>query len=476
MDRVVAAGTAGDACAVAPRAAVVVRIGVRPAIYLASFGVIAVYFLIWPIWRAQFPLEIWPTEGWNGYLQDAAGSFRSLYPAAGDLTGNNYPPLSFYAVGLLGKLLGADNLYVGRALSLVGLSGVALEIFLCGRILVRSNIGPAIGALWFVAIMAHNSTIYVGANDPQIAGEAIMGAALALFLRADRDRRSPVPALLLMVVGGFWKHNMIAIPLTATIWLLLRDRSKASRPLLISFAAIVIGFVVCGLSFGGRFFDDLLAPRGYHFGNVLARAGHLQWCALAFAIWAVWAISDRRSKAASFTSLHIACGLGASVLQWFGDGVMGNAEFDLLIALGIAVGVTFARMDHSWFARYVRTNYLRDAMVLALLLRLIVTERQETALLLLSPQFRSYFDVGTHEVKAEAAAISAIPGPVYCSNDVICRLAGKAYVVDEFKVEELLKTGRISFDGLADKIRHDQITAFHNSRSTEWSSDTSILR
>src|SRR5258708_497815 len=34
------------------------------------FGCFAIYFLIWPIWRAQFPLEIWLTEGWNAYLQD----------------------------------------------------------------------------------------------------------------------------------------------------------------------------------------------------------------------------------------------------------------------------------------------------------------------------------------------------------------------------------------------------------------------
>jgi hypothetical protein len=303
-----------------------------------------------------------------------------------------------------------------------------------------------------------------------------MGAALVLFLRSDRDRRSPVPALLLMVVGGFWKHNMIAIPLTAIIWLLRRDRSQAWRPLLISLAAVITGFVVCALSFGGSFFDDLLTPREYHFGNVLARAGHLQWCALAFAIWAVWAISDNRSKAARFTSLHVACGLGASFLQWFGDGVMGSAEFDLLIALGISVGVTLARMDHSWFARYIRTNYLRDAMVLALVLRLIMTERQEPALLVLSPPFRSYLDAGTREVKAEAAMISAIPGQVYCNNQVVCRLAGKPYAVDEFKIEELLKTGQMTFDELADKIRQAHIMSFYNRRSTQYANDTSILR
>src|ERR1700738_1322304 len=136
----------------------------RTAIYLVCLAILAIYFLIWPLWRAQFPLEIWLTEGWNAYLQDAAAAGLHLYPSPDSLVGNNYPPLSFYAVGWLGKIFG-DSLYAGRALSIVGLLCVAGEIFLCVRILTGSIVGSAIGALWCVAIMAHNSAVYVGAND-----------------------------------------------------------------------------------------------------------------------------------------------------------------------------------------------------------------------------------------------------------------------------------------------------------------------
>ena len=64
------------------------------------------YFLAWPVWRSQFLIEIWLTEGWNAYFQDAAASGARLYPEASSLTVNNYPPLSFYFVGLLGRLCG----------------------------------------------------------------------------------------------------------------------------------------------------------------------------------------------------------------------------------------------------------------------------------------------------------------------------------------------------------------------------------
>jgi hypothetical protein len=450
-----------------------IRKGGIERLYLVSLATLAIYFLIWPIWRAQFPLEIWLTEGWNAYLQDAAASGRQLYPSANELIGNNYPPLSFYVIGLLGKLFG-DSLYVGRALSIIGLFCVATEIFLCARMLTRTIVGSAIGALWYVAIMCHNSTAYVGANDPQIAGEAIMGAALVLFLKRDGAGRSVIPALLLMVVGGFWKHNMIAIPLTAIAWLLWQDRSKALQPVLISAGAVVSGLLVCRLFFGPEFFEDLLAPRAYGWGGPLANIGHLQWCAPAFAIWAAWAIGNRGSKAARFTSLHIGIALGSCILQWSGEGVGGNAEFDLLLALGIATGVTFSLMEQAWLARYVKANYLRDVMVIALMLRLLATGRHEPALVLLSPKFRSYFEAGQREVVKEIFEVSAIPGRVYCSNKIVCRLAGKPFVVDDFKIEEMVSTGRNTKDQLSALLKIRGIVFFKNANATTASPETSL--
>ena len=437
----------------------------RGAVYLSFLAVLAIYFLIWPVWRAQFPLEIWLTEGFNTYHQDAAASGFQLYPPPDSLVGNNYPPLSFYTIGWLGKIFG-DSLYVGRALSIVGLLCVAGEIFLCVRILTGSITGAAIGALWYVAIMSHNSAVYVGANDPQLAGEAIMGAALAWFLARDKGEMPATPALLLMVVGGFWKHNMIGIPLTAVAWLLIRGGRRSFRPLLIVVAAIVSGLLLCGALFGRVFFEDMLGPRAYGWGGVLMNVGHLQWSAPAFAIWASWAIGDRASKQARFTALLVSIGLAACLLQWTGEGVGGNAEFDLIVALGIATGVTFARMETARLARYIRANYLRDIMMAILLLRLVATDRQESALVLLSSEFRSYFHSGQQAVSREAAVVAKIPGNVFCSNKIVCRLAGKPFVVDDYKVEEMVATRRFTSDFLTETLQHRSITTFTNDPMT----------
>jgi hypothetical protein len=456
-------------------AALIARERVRSSVYLVLLSFAAIYFLIWPIWRAQFLIEIWPTEGWNAYLQDAAASGRRLYPAPDSLVGNNYPPLSFYAIGILGKVFG-DNLFVGRAVSLLALAAIAVEIYGVVRLLVLDRTAAAVGALWYLAIMAHNSTAYVGINDPQLAGEAIMGAALFWFLWRNRDGKSVYAPLLLMVAGGFWKHNMIAIPITAIAWLFMSRGRRAVTPALVSAVAAVAGLAACGAIFGSDFFSDLLAVRQYGFANVLTNIGHLQWSALAFLIWLAWALNDRHSSAARFTALHIVVGLFAAILQWFGHGVSGNAEFDFILALGIGVGVAFGRIERTWLARTIGAPGARDLMILALVLRLFGSDRQETALLFLSDQFRSSVAAGERNLIDDVAQVVAIPGDVACTVKVVCRLAGKTFVVDEFKTEEMVAAGSATESDVAAMLKSRQITPFVSAMAADAHVDESIIR
>jgi len=437
----------------------------RFAIHVAVLAVVIVYFLIWPVWRAQFLIEIWPTEAWNAYFQDAAASGQTLYPLPDQLIGNNYPPLSFYVIGNLGRVFG-DNLFVGRAVSIVALICLSVEIFFAVRILAGGVIGAAIGALWYAAMMAHSSELYIGTNDPQLAGEAIMGAALVWFLARDRDGKSAQAPLLLMVVAGFWKHNVIAIPLTAIAWLLLRDGRQALRPVLVSAAAVAGGLLLCTATFGRQFLQDLFATREYAWAHVVGHIGHLQWSALALVIWGGWAWSARASRAARFTTLHVGAGFLACVGQWLGHGVGRNAEFDLIIALGIGIGVAFERIETSLLAMRIGVDHSRDLLLVILVLRLVVSDRQGSALVLLSPQFRSFLHVEQQTVRDEAVQVAAMPGDVSCTNKVVCRAAGKPFVVDEFKMEELVATGKATPAGISALLRDRHIDVFISDRKT----------
>jgi hypothetical protein len=352
---------------------------------------------------------------------------------------------------LLGKLAGIDNVFAGRALSLIALASIALEILAAVRILAGGRLGAAIGALWYLAIMARNSTTYVGANDPQLAGLAIMGAGLVYFLSLCRRDQSPTPALLLMVVAGFWKHNNIAIPLASLAWLFIERSRFVYRSAAISAAACGVGLAACITIYGPNFLPNLMATRAYGFGNVLGNIGHLQWSALALLIWASWAVCDR-SPAAQFTALHIGLGLFACILQWFGHGVSGNAEFDFILALGIGIGVAFARMETSWLAEKIGSERCRDFMIASLLIRLIAADRQETALLITSPDFRASLYASEKATFREAENVAAVPGDASCFTKLVCRLAGKPFVVDEFKTGELIETGKVTEAELSDLL------------------------
>jgi hypothetical protein len=447
----------------------------RTGLYLALLSLTAAWFLVWPIWRATFLVEIWPTEAWNGYFQDAAAAGLPIYPAPDSLIGNNYPPLSFYAIGLAGKVLGLDNLFVGRAVSLIALIAIAIEILLCVRILVGGSIGAAIGALWYLAMMARNSTTYVGVNDPQLAGEAIMGAALVWFLSRCRAGTSPYQALLLMVLAGFWKHNIVAIPVTAIAWLFL-SRSRFAVPATIaSAAACMLGIAFCVVVFGADFVPNLLAHRDYALSHLIGRVGHLQWSALALVIWAGWAFDNRQSEAARFTALHIGSALIACILQWFGHGVGLNAEFDLILALGIGIGVVFTGIETTWLAKRIGAHWTRDLMIAVLLLRLVVSDRQETALLILSSEFRSSPYMRERATLTDAALVAAMPGDVACEIKVVCRYAKKPFVVDEFKMEELVATGSATLEQVASMLRTRQIRVFTATPATVGGDDPSII-
>jgi len=89
------------------------RFGARAQ--LVVLALLAAYFLVWPLWRLPFPIEIAQTEGWNAYHADTAFS-AGLYPAPDSLVVANYPPLSFLFVGALQYLSGFDALYIGRVL------------------------------------------------------------------------------------------------------------------------------------------------------------------------------------------------------------------------------------------------------------------------------------------------------------------------------------------------------------------------
>ena len=181
------------------------------AILIWSIALLAALFLVWPVWRAFFPMEIWGNEGWNAYQADAAmRGAAQLYPPSDGLVANNYPPLSYYVMGWLGRLFG-DPLYVGRAVSILSTLGISAAAAVVVRQFGGSRAGTLIAGFWFVATLARFFEFYVGMNEPQLFGLAVMSAGFAWFFKRHAQGRAVEPAILLMVLAGFIKFSSTGV-------------------------------------------------------------------------------------------------------------------------------------------------------------------------------------------------------------------------------------------------------------------------
>src|SRR5215472_8814655 len=254
---------------------------------IALLALLAAYFMVWPVWRAGFPIEIAQNEGWNAYHADAAMGAARLYPPTDTLIVNNYPPLSFYVVGGLAQVFG-DALYVGRVLSLLAVVSLGALIAASIRQLGGGSAGAALGGLWFVAVMARSFARYVGMNDPQLVAHALMMAALVWFLAREAHGKSVVPPVLAMAVAGFYKHNIVAVPLTALLWLAIKDRRRAVLPIAIGVSAAALGLLICIAVYGDAFLANLLTARAYRVMRAINGLGRLQWILPALVLWGIW--------------------------------------------------------------------------------------------------------------------------------------------------------------------------------------------
>jgi hypothetical protein len=407
---------------------------------IALLAVLAIYFMVWPVWRAGFPIEIAQNEGWNAYHADAAMGAAPLYPSTDTLIVNNYPPLSFYVVGGLAQVFG-DALYVGRVLSLIAV--VALGGLIAGviRQLGAGRAGAAIGGLWFVAVMARSFTRFVGMNDPQLVGHVMMMGALAWFMAREARGKSVVPPILAMAAAGFYKHNIAAVPLTALIWLAIKDWRRAVVPIAVGAGAAALGLMICVAIYGDVFLANLFTARAYRVMRAINGLGRLQWILPALVLWGIWVAAERKTSAARFTALFVAIGFAEYVVQWTGEAILDNAQFDLVIATAVGLGLAFDRVGKTAFGQRHGETAARAVIVLIVAARLVATLRIEPALVLFDPDYRAQYFANAQVAREEAARIAKIAGPVACDSKVVCRLAGKPFAYDDFRAEMLVATG-----------------------------------
>ncbi len=431
--------------------------------------VIAAWYFLWPVYRAFLNIEIDTNEGWNAFFADAAMGRMPLYPSADRLITNNYPPLSFYIVGGLGRVIG-DPLLAGRLLSLAVVLGIAAAISVAVRHLGGSRLGAGIGAAFFVATMSRFFDRYVGMDDPQLLAQAVMACGFAGFLRAESRGRGWLGPILLMAVAGFFKHNIIAMPFTALLWLVSHRPREGAKCIAAASILVALGFAACFALYGRDFFLNMLFSRQYSWARVLHYLDGLKQLnvGLAASIMVGW--WKRRDPSVQICSLFVALALASTILQWSGAGVDQNAQFDLLIAVSIGVALAFTHGGRAPQSRLLGPAVLQTLLLLAIDLRFLPPKNSDanrSYRLVFDRTFRSEIALREQATAASVARVRATPGEVMSTN-FVCYRAGKPFAIDRFNARQRMKTGALPPDAVKSRIDSGQLTLVEADPLASW--------
>ena len=393
-------------------------------------------------------------EGWNVYNTQRLIAHELIYDD-NYWRVNNYPIFSFLAVAGVNYVI--DNLLLsGRVIALMSfiavgvLAGAAIRRFGGDRVDAVFGGGCALGFCYLVA------PAWVAVDDPQTFGEAIMLGGLVSYISKPPDRLTLLRTALLVVLGGFVKHNNLAIPLAITFDLSIRS----PRWLPFWFACCAGLAAGClGLTHlvaGGSFIDHLLSPRlfewhgaRYHLAKYLRQSEFPLSLIILFAR-AIFS-SDRRVLA----SYGIVSIISATISSGF-EGTSYNMFQDAAVFLAVAAGV----MLHELRSRTIAgaPAHERVAKVALTLSPLLLTQ----PILARTPQaFAQIYHVSglldidrraEQSFLAEAEYISKKHGPAVCESLLLCYHAGQPFTIDPFNSRQFILAGRLDQDGLIRRI------------------------
>ena len=417
---------------------------------IAAVALCAFATLVEPVVSIGDPVSRNYNEGWNALHADTVMRGGDLYPDPGALVFNNYPPTSFVVMGVLGAVFG-DPLVAGRGVALVSLVVVALCV---GRIAATLAACRAIGALAVVLALALVTVFYdqyVAMNDPQLFGHALQFLGLALFLQRPDDTRARFGSLLLLVLGGTVKHNLVAVPLALVLWILVHRRAQASRFVLTAVALVAAGALAMFLVHGPDLYSGVLEHTRtfalYRAANMVAAWLVPLAPVLGAALLAT--ILGRDDPRVDVLTLVTVIGLLTGVVFAGGGGINYNVIFDTVFAASALAAVGVER-----FVRAVRPakgadDVVRAAAVVALSL----------AVLLASPSRLAEERAELRErpgrleaARADLAFLERRPGPVFCSTLALAHWAGREFEVDPFNLGQAVRTGARDDDDLVSRI------------------------
>ena len=430
-----------------------------PAPIIASRGLwlacLALAIIALPILAdrlALLPLHVAlnPNEGWNALHTQAWLAGRALYLDPAGPVLNNYPPLSFAVVAFLARFTG-DLIVAGRILSMVSLIVVATfsGVIACMMAGAGARAAGWFTGLLFVATFLVGYTDYVAMNDPQLLALALSTIGLWTLVRWWGSTQALATAMVLMLLAGLTKHNMIALPIATflAVWL-----ESPRRGVVVAVGgAIMTGLVLAllYLAWGPDSLQSLLAGRQWK-ALYLAQNILRSMPVLAFPLATIIVGSGLLSRRGPdrLLLIYAVMALVMALFTGGGAGVYYNCFFDLAVVSCILTGVIVYRAMQALGTSYPQAAFLPLALVLGL------------APLAIKPLLTARWNLQGGDAAALAAVtadditrIRNVPGPVACETAALCYWAGKGFELDYFNARQALLTGRSGADNVLSILR-----------------------
>jgi hypothetical protein len=403
-----------------------------------------------------FTFEVNYNEGWNIYNVSRLIRGEIVYD-------DNYWRINNYPIGSFLIIAGAnilihDLLLSGRLVALVSFVAIGVLAAMAVRRFGGARTDAVFGAACAMGFCYLVAPAWIIADDPQTLGEAVMLGALVSYIARPPDRLSLLRTAFLVVLGGFIKHNLLAIPIAITLDLTFRSPRRLSF-WVTSCAGFAAGFLgLTQIVAGGDFIDHLMSPRRfgwygarYHLMKYL-RLFKFPLAALVFNA-SVFLAADRIILAA----WGIISVISATILSGF-EGTSYNMFQDAAVFLGFAAGIMMSELRNSDFGGRLAkllASALPFLVAQPVLARApdIVVQVYHAAALLDSDRRRQ------ETFLADAKFVSDKQGPAICESLLLCYVAGKPFILDPFNSRQYMLSGSLDRGELSRRIAAREFAA-----------------
>lgn len=265
---------------------------------------------------------------------------------------------------------------------------------------------------------------YLALNDPQWLGHFFMMSALLTILPV-RAAEGPAPcrvliAVVLMLLGGLTKQNLVGWPIALTAWLGWHHRSSGIWWVVGSLICVAVASIACEFVFGVDFFWDVFySDRITSIGRMIYGTRAAILIMLAFLLWWSWPILRHKPEddRLDLVRFAVAVTVPLGIIERSGAGVDINAHFESVIALSISSSLALqCRLSK-------RVDRILGGVALGVLFTVgFAREVKETRPL--SMRYAAW--------QAMERKITTMPGEVACETQALCFWAGKSFVIDFF--------------------------------------------